>query len=129
MAFAGGSAATLATTGTTQAEGQAVFGPCLFENMGEAALMSALNAWGSGRDRELRALREDLSATQLGVSAAFDAASAGVSATLQGIIESFRTEVGMMQQQTYLEAQQSIARLEMVVTEARARFGEQDTAT
>jgi hypothetical protein len=101
-------------------------GPCLYVQMGETALMSALNAWGSERDRELRALRADLSATQAGVAAAFDQAQAGVSATLQGIIEAFRAEMEVSRQQAWYEAQQSVARLEMVVTEARARFGEQD---
>ncbi len=74
MAFAGGSAATLATTGATQPLGQAVFGPCLSVDMGEDALITSLNAWGSARDREAQQLRIDLAATQHGVSGAFQQA-------------------------------------------------------
>ena len=123
---AGASASTLAQTGGTQPLGQAVLGPCLHEQMSEAALVTALNAWGSARDREALALRADLTATQAGVAAAFEQAQAGVSTTLLNIIEAFRAEVEMMRQQTYYEAQQSLTRLEQVVSEARARFGEQD---
>ncbi len=123
---AGASASTLAQTGmTTQPLGQAVLGPCLYEQMGEGALVTALNAWGAARDREALALRADLTATQAGVAAAFEQAQAGVTATLRGIIEAFRAEAEMMRQQTGYEAQQSLARLEQAVAEARTRFGEQ----
>ena len=122
MAFAGGSAATLATTGTTQPEGQAAFGPCLFETMSEPALVAALNAWGSARDREAQQLRADLTATQVGISGAFVQAQEAV----QELVIAFRIEVVAMRQTTMYEAQQSLARLEHVVDEARARFGEQD---
>ena len=124
MDVTGGSAAALVTTGMTQAG--ALLGPCLNARMGEEALVMALNAWGSARDREALALRADLAATQAGVAAAFEQAQAGVSATLVGIIEAFRAEAEMMRQQTGYEAQQSLARLEQVVSEARVRFGEQD---
>ncbi len=124
---AGASASTLAETGrTTQPLGQAVFGPCLYVDMGEPALVAALNAWGSARDREVEALRADLATTQAVVEMTFDQAQAGVSATLLGIIEAFRTEAAMMQQQANLEAQQSLSRLEHVVSEARTRFDVQD---
>jgi hypothetical protein len=124
---AGASASTLAQTGmATQPLGQAVLGPCLYEQMGEGALVTALNAWGAARDREALALRADLAATQAGVAAAFERAQAGVSATLLGIIGDFQVEAERMRQHTGHEAQQSLARLEHVVAEARARFGEQD---
>ena len=128
MAFTGGSAAALVLgpAGETQPLGQAVFGPCLHEQMGGEALVAALNAWGSARDREALALRADLAATQAGVAAAFEQAQACVSATLLGIIEAFRAEAETMRQHAGREAQQSLARLEQVVAEARARFGEQD---
>ncbi len=84
---AGASASILAQTGTTtQPSGQAVLGPCLYEQMGEGALVAALNAWGSARDREALALRADLATTQAGVAAAFEQAQTGVSATLLGLI-------------------------------------------
>ena len=118
---AGASASTLAETGRTRQSGQAVFGPCLDVDMGEAALVAALNAWGSARDREALALR-----AQAGVEAAFERAQAGVSATLVGIIEAFRTEAETMRQHAAYEAHQSLARPERVVSEAGARFGEQD---
>ena len=124
---AGASSSALAETTRTRAEGQAVFGPCLFETMSEPALVAALNAWGSARDREALALRADLTATQAGVQAAFEQAQAGVSTTLLNIIEAFRAEVEMMRQQSYYEAQQSLERLERVVSEAGARFGDQDS--
>ncbi len=117
---AGASASTLAAVGTTQATGTQLLGPCLHARMGEEALVTALNAWGSARDREALALRADLTATQAGVQAAFEQAQAGVSTTLLNIIEAFRTEVEVMRQQTYYEAQQSLTRLEQVVSEARA---------
>ena len=71
---AGASASTLAQTGRTQPLGQAVLGPCLYEQMTEAALVTALNAWGSARDRELGALRADLATTKAVVEMTFDQA-------------------------------------------------------
>ncbi len=60
---AGASSSALAETTRTRAQGQAVFGPCLYVDMGEPALIAALNAWGSARDREVEALRSDLATT------------------------------------------------------------------
>ncbi len=85
MDVAGASASTLADTARTP-RGQAVFGPCLQVDMGEPALIAALNAWGSARDREVDALRSDLATTKAVVEMTFDQAQAGVSATLLGII-------------------------------------------
>ena len=73
---AGASASTLAETGRTRPSGQAVFGPCLDAQMSEEALVTALNAWGSARDREALALRADLSAPQASPPAAFEPAPA-----------------------------------------------------
>jgi hypothetical protein len=126
MDSAGASASTLAETGRTRPLGQAVFGPCLTEDMNAASLVATLNAWGSARDRELESLRADLLTTQAVVEMNFEQAQAGVSATLLAIINAFRTEAGMMQQQAGHEAAQSLARLELVVTEARTRFDLQD---
>ena len=106
MDFTGGSAAALVPAGMTQTTGPAggtqpaLLGPCLYERMGEEALVAALNAWGSARDREALALRADLAATQVGVSTAFEQAQG----TLLGIVEAFRAEAEMMRQQTYYEA-------------------------
>ncbi len=123
---AGASSSALAETTRRTTQGQAVLGPCLYENMGEPALIAALNAWGSARDREADALRADLAATKAVVEMTFDQAQAGVSATLLNIIEAFRSEAAMMQQQAGYEAQQSLARLTQVVSEARTRFDAQD---
>ena len=120
MDNAAASASSLAPAGMTQTTGH--LGPCLFENMGEALLMERLNAWGTARDREAVALRTDLSATQVGVMSAFEQAQA----TLLGIVEAFRTEAATMRHQAFYEAQQSIARLEQVVADARLKFNEQD---
>ncbi len=123
MDFAGGSAATLAMTGGATQQGEpAVLGPALHVDMGEPALVAALNAWGSGMHREVLALRADLSATQVSVSGAFVQAQEAV----RELVAAFRIEVLAMRQTTMYEAQQSLTRLEQVVEEARARFGEQD---
>ena len=110
------------TGGGTQQAGPAVLGPALLADMGEPALVAALNAWGSAMHGEVLALRADLGATQLGVSGAF----AQAEQTVLGIVAAFRTEVGAMRQTNLYEAQVSLKRLEDVVAEARARFGEQD---
>jgi hypothetical protein len=124
---AASASSSLVPAGGTQTRGpaggtQPALGPCLYEHMGEPAFIAALNAWGSARDREALELRADLSATQVGVSGAFEQAQE----TVLGIVAAFRNEVVTMRQQTHHEAQQSIARLEQVVAEARAKFGEQD---
>ncbi len=126
MDFGGGSAAALPMTyggGQTQPPGgPVVLGPDLWEDMGEQAFVEQLNAWGSGMHREMLALRTDLSATQVAVSGAFTQAQDGV----RELVAAFRIEVLAMRQTTMYEAQQSLERLEHVVGEARARFGEQD---
>ncbi len=123
MDFAGGSAAALAmTSGGAQQAGPVALGPALFESMGEAALVAALNAWGSAMHGEVLALRADLGATHAAVSGAFVQAQEAVGE----LVTAFRIEVVAMRQTTMYEAQQSLARLERVVDEARARFGEQD---
>ena len=107
---------------TTQPGGPAVLGPDLWEDMGEVAFIENLNAWGSGLHREVLTLRADLSATQAGVSGAFGQAQEAV----RDLVTAFRIEVVAMRQATMHEAAQSLANLEHVVEEARARFGEQD---
>ncbi len=97
-------------------------GPDLWEDMGEQAFVEALNAWGSSMHREVITLRADLSATQAGVSGAFVQAQEAV----RDLVTAFRIEVVAMRQTTMYEAQQSLARLEQVVEEACARFGEKD---
>jgi hypothetical protein len=115
------SASSLVPTagGTTQA-GSAVLGPALTERMGESALVAALNAWGSAMHSEVLALRADLGATHAAVSGAFGQAET----TVRDIVAAFRTEVVTIRQTTQYEAQASLSRLEQVVDEARARFGE-----
>jgi len=102
--------------------GPAVLGPALYEGMGEPAHIAALNSWGAGMHREVLAIRADLTATQASVSGAFVQAEGAV----REIVAAFRTEVAAMRQTTLYEAQQSLARLEQVVTEARTRFDDQD---
>ena len=92
-------------------------GPGLYLHMGEAALIDALNAWGGAKDREVLSLKADLLATQVGVSGAFSQAQE----TVQGIVDAFRDEAQTMRQTTFYEATQSVARLELVVAEARAK--------
>ncbi len=99
-----------------------MLGPCLFEGMGEPSLISTLNAWGTARDREMLELKASLGATQVGVSSAFDQAKE----TLLAIVTNFRAEAETMRQQGQYEAAQSVARLEQVVGEARAKFDVQD---
>ena len=123
MDSASGPAALAMAYGATQRVEPAVVGPALFESMGEPALVAALNAWGGAMHREVLALRADLSATQVGVSGAFEQAHDAV----RELVAAFRLEVAATRQQTFYEARQSLANLEQVVEEARAKFGEQDT--
>ncbi len=103
--------------------GQTFLGPGLTVGMGEASMVPCLNAWGAARDSELLDLKANLSATQVGVSSAsFDQAKE----TLLAIVTDFRAEAGTMRQQGQYEAAQSVARLELVVGEARAKFDVQD---
>jgi hypothetical protein len=123
MDSAGGSASTLAMAySATQRAGPAVLGPALFEDMGEAALVAALNAWGGAMHSEVLALRADLGATQVAVSSAFVQAQDAVSE----LVAAFRVEVVAMRQAAAWEAQQSLARLQHVVEEARVKFDLQD---
>ena len=123
MDAAGSSATALAQGTTTPTAGaQAVFGPCLHADMTPQQTVEALNAWGSARDRESQQLRADLTSTQREVSSAFVQAQGAV----QELVGAFRMEVAAMRQTTMWEAQQSLERLEQVVSDARARFGEQD---
>ncbi len=85
-------------------------------------LLAALHAWGSARDCELLGFEIDLSATQVGVSSAFDQAKE----TLLAIVTNFRADAETMRQQGYYEAAQSVARLGQVIGEARAKFDAQD---
>ena len=125
MEFGVASASNLPMTyagATTQPGGPAVLGPDLWEDMGEVAFIENLNAWGSGLHREVLTLRADLSATQAGVSGAFGQAQEAV----RDLVTAFRIQVVAMRQTTMHAAAQSLANLEHVVEEARARFGEQD---
>ncbi len=108
--------------GGTQQGGPVTLGPDLWEDMGELAFIEALNTWGGGMHREVIALRTDLTATQASVSGAFMQAQEAV----RELVAAFRVEVVAMRQTTMYEAQQSLANLERVVEDARARFGEQD---
>ncbi len=111
---------SLVPAGVTQTRG--MLGPGLTLGMGEASLVAALNAWGTARDQDLLDRKADLSATQVGVSGAFSQAQE----TLQGIVSDFRNEAEAMRQLSQHEAAQSLARLELVVGEARSRFDLQD---
>ena len=124
MDVTGGPATALVMTqaGTTQPMGQAVLGPALTADMGEPALVAALNAWGGAMHGEVLALRADLGSTQAAVAGAF----AQAEVTVLGIVTDFRAEVAAMRQTTLHEAGASLARLQAVVAEARTRFGEQD---
>jgi hypothetical protein len=123
MDFGAASASGLSALGGGAPPGVPVaLGPDLWEDMGEQAFVGALNAWGSDMHREVVALRTDLSATQVSVSGAFVQAQEAV----RELVAQFRIEVLAMRQTTMYEAQQSLSRLEHVVEEARARFGEQD---
>ncbi len=85
-------------------------------------MVERMNAWGATRDQELLDLRSNLVATQVVVSTTFDQAKA----TLLAIVVDFRAEAEMMRQHGQYEAAQSVARFELVVTEARTRFDAQD---
>ena len=72
---------------------------------------------------EVLALRADLGATHAAVSGAFVQAQEAVGE----LVAAFRVEVAAMRQTTMWEAQQSLARLELVVEQARAKFDTQDS--
>ncbi len=113
-------ASVLATAGggTTQP----LLGPCLYPGMGEAAMLERLNSWGVARDRELVSLRADLVSAQAGVSGAFGQAERA----LLGIATDWRLESEAMRTSAHREASAALARLELVVGDARARFVAQD---
>jgi hypothetical protein len=119
---AGASASTVQTRTGAAPSGQAVLGPGLVAGMTEPALMAALNAWGGAMHGEVLALRADLGSTQAAVAGAFGQAEA----TVRDIVTAFQAEVVAMRQTTLYEAQASLNRLEVVVSEAKTRFGEQD---
>ena len=123
MASAAASASSLAMNyaGGTYTGGVAL-GPCLTLGMGEEALVANLNAWGSTRDQEVLDLRAGLGVTQAGVAAAFEQARDA----LLTIVASFRGEAETLRQHGQYEAAQSVARLELVVSEARTKFDAQD---
>ena len=100
---------------------QAVLGPALIARLGEPALVAALTAWGEALNGEVLALRADVSSTYAAVAGAF----AQAEVTVVSIVTDFRAEVAAMRATTLYEAEASLARLEAVVTEAKARFGEQ----
>jgi hypothetical protein len=89
---------------TSMATGGAMMGPGLVEGMGEQSLIATLNAWGAARDRETLELKANLSATQVGVSSAFDQAKE----TLLAIVINFRAEAETMRQHGQYEAAQSV---------------------
>ena len=101
---------------------QPMLGPCLFMGMGEAAMFDRLNSWGVSRDRELVDLRRDLGAAQVGVGAAF----AQAQEALLAIVTDWRLEAETQRQGGQNEAAQTLARLELVVGDARVRFDAQD---
>ncbi len=103
---------------------QEILGPRLFVGMTEAAMVERMNTWGAVRDQALLDLRSDLLGTQVAVSSTFEDAQA----TLLGIVVNYRAEAEALRQHGQFEAQQSLARLQHVVAEARARFDAQDTS-
>ena len=118
-AAAADSAVGLAIT----AGGSATYlGPGLAAGMSEAEVFERLNAWGIARDSDLLDLKSNLVATQVVVSTSFDQAKE----TLLAIVANFRAEAETMRQHGQYEAAQSVARLELVVAEARTRFDAQD---
>ncbi len=110
------------TFGRGTATGGTLLGRCIFDGMGESALVAILNAWGSARDQEVLDLRTGLGVTQAGVSADFEQAKEA----LLSIVASFRGEAETLRQHGQYEATQSVARLELVVSEASAKCAAQD---
>jgi hypothetical protein len=127
MASAAASDGTMVPAGETQAPLR--MGPCLATGMSEEAVFERLNSWGAAHDQELldhRAnladIRSNLASTQATVSTAFDQAKG----TVMSIVANFRSEAEALRQHGQYEASQSVARLELVISEARTRFDAQD---
>ncbi len=119
-ASASGSLAAIPAGSATQE----ILGPRLFVGMTEAAMVERMNTWGAVRDQALLDLRTDLLGTQVVVAATFEDAKT----TLQNIVANYRAEAEALRQHGQFEAQQALDRLQLVVSEARARFEAQDTS-
>ena len=120
LASASGSQMALPAGSATQE----ILGPRLFVGMTEAAMVERMNTWGAVRDQALLDLRTDLLGTQVVVAATFEDAKA----TLLSIVANYRAEAEALRQHGQFEAEQALNRLQLVVTEARARFDAQDTS-
>ena len=108
--------------GGTTGGGGTHLGPGLAPGMGEAEAFGRLNAWGVARDGELVDLRASLASTQAAVGATFNEARGA----LMTIVNDFRMEAETMRNHGLYEATQNLERLNLVVSEARARFDAQD---
>ena len=97
-------------------------GPGLVSGMTQDQIFDRLNEWGIARDCDLQELTDNLVQTQAVLSATFEQARTA----LMSIVTDFRTESELMRQNSYAEAAQGLARLELVVTEARSRFDSQE---
>ena len=113
--MAGASAGASPLTADASASVPQAVGVGLVIGMAEAEIFNRINDWSTGRDGELRDLRGNLAQTQSIVSAAFEQARSA----LVSIVVDFRTEAETMRQNSFAEASQSLARPELVVTEAR----------
>ena len=102
--------------------GQTHLGPGLAPGMTDAEVFERLNAWGVARDSELVDLRSSLASTQAIVDGTFTEARG----TPMTIVHDFRREAEATRNHSVYEAAQSLACLERVVAEARARFDAQD---
>ncbi len=103
-------------------ERQTYLGPGLQAGMGDVEVFDRLNTWGAARDNELVDLRSSLASTQTIVDATFVEARG----MLLTIVHEFRREAEVSRNHGAYEAAQSLACLERVVAEARARFDAQD---
>ncbi len=97
-------------------------GPGLVVGMSEAEVFDRLNGWGIARDGELVDLRSIIANTQTVVGTMF----AEARGTIMTIVHDFRLEAETTRNHSAYEATQTLARLEQVVSEARARFDAQD---
>ncbi len=97
-------------------------GPRLSADMTTETVIAHLNEWGAARDQELIELRAGLGRTQAVTAEAFEQAKT----TLFAIISDSQEAAEALRLSGQYEATQSVARLELVVAEARAAFGAQD---